>query len=250
MWYNNKGWPASVAFVNILNNALLRAAFLQNNSSISISEYGITAINHPFPQTQFQNDNDLQKTIANEMILAVCVIIALSFIPANFLAFLVDENSTASKNLQFISGVKGITYWLANFLWDIIHYCISIACCIIIFVAFDAQSYVCQLNFLCFFLLLFLYGFALIPLMYSINYLFKNPSTGFVIVSSLNICIGLLTTILTAVLEGLSYQSSAFAAANRVLTKIFLIFPHYCLGRGLLDLSITYETNVLSLKYS
>jgi hypothetical protein len=31
--------------------------------------------------------------------------------------------------------------------------------------------------------------------------------------------------------------------------KLFLIFPHYCLGRGLFDMSRTHAINVISLKY-
>ena len=105
------------------------------------------------------------------------------------------------------------------------------------------------MNFLCLALLLFLYGFAIIPLMYPINYLFKTPSTGFVVVSSVNIFIGLTTTITTITLDGLSEEED-LKHINSILTKVFLIFPHYCLGRGLFDLSRVQTTNELSLKYS
>ncbi|CAF4160013.1 unnamed protein product, partial [Rotaria sp. Silwood2] len=248
IWYNNQGWPASVSFVNVFNNALLRGVLLEKNSSISIGEYGITAINHPLPETQIEIDNNIEKTVTLQLLTVICVIFALAFIPASFLVFLIDENSTTSKHLQFVSGVKGITYWSANFLWDLINYSVSIACCIIIFVAFNVQSFVSQMSFLCFFLLLFLYGFALIPLMYSINYLFKTPSTGFVIISSLNIFIGLMTTISTIILDNFQDQPD-LVKVKQIVTKLFLIFPHYCLGRGLFDLSTTYQTNVISLRY-
>ncbi|CAF1495205.1 unnamed protein product, partial [Rotaria sp. Silwood1] len=110
----------------------------------------ITAINHPLPQIQVELDNDtVEDVITVELITVICIIFALAFIPASFLVFLIDEHSTMSKHLQFISGVKGITYWSANFLWDLINYCVSIGCFIIIFVAFNIESF----------------GFALIPLM-------------------------------------------------------------------------------------
>ncbi|CAF4573561.1 unnamed protein product, partial [Rotaria sp. Silwood2] len=107
IWYNNQGWPASVSFVNVFNNALLRGVLLEKNSSISIGEYGITAINHPLPETQIEIDNNIEKTVTLQLLTVICVIFALAFIPASFLVFLIDENSTTSKHLQFVSGVKG-----------------------------------------------------------------------------------------------------------------------------------------------
>ncbi|CAF4846916.1 unnamed protein product, partial [Rotaria sp. Silwood2] len=104
--------------------------------------YGITAINHPLPQIQVEiNSDTVEDVITSDLITVVCIIFALAFIPASFLVFLIDEHSTKSKHLQFISGVKGITYWSANFLWDLINYCVSIGCFIIIFVAFNIESF-------------------------------------------------------------------------------------------------------------
>jgi hypothetical protein len=142
----------------------------------------------------------------------------------------------------------GIIYWSGNFLWDLTNYCVSIACCMIIFLAFDIEAYVSKINFICLLLLLFLYGFAIIPLMYPLNYLFTSPSTGFVLLSCLNIFIGIITTISTFTLDGFDDQAD-LTRINNILKKIFLIFPHYCLGRGLFDMSRIYATNVISLKY-
>ena len=143
----------------------------------------------------------------------------------------------------------GLTYWWGNFVWDLGNYCASITVCIIIFLAFNVQAYVSGINFLCLILLLFLYGFAIIPLMYPINYLFHTPSTGFVLVSCINIFIGLITTIATFTIDNFDDQPD-LQQINNVLKKLFLIFPHYCLGRGLFDMSRIHATNVISQKYS
>lgn len=74
---------------------------------MDLSEYGITAINHPLPQSEIQIDSDLQNRIALELFTAICIIFALAFIPASFLVFLIDERVTTSKHLQFVSGIKG-----------------------------------------------------------------------------------------------------------------------------------------------
>lgn len=51
VWYNNKGWHAMVAFMNVANNAILRA-FLP--PSAKPEEFGITTINHPLNLTKEQ----------------------------------------------------------------------------------------------------------------------------------------------------------------------------------------------------
>jgi len=51
---------------------------------------------------------------------AVCVIFALSFVPASFTVYLIEERKSGAKHLHLVSGVKPITYWIANFLYDIV----------------------------------------------------------------------------------------------------------------------------------
>jgi hypothetical protein len=150
--------------------------------------------------------------------------------------------------ISIVIHILGVTYWSSNFFWDLTNYSVSILCCIIIFLAFGIEAYVYQMNLLCLILLLFLYGFAIIPAMYPISYFFKTPSTGFVLVSCINIFIGLLTTIATITLENFQDEEDLKRVSD-ILVKVFLVFPHYCLGRGLFDISKTHATNVISLKY-
>lgn len=51
VWYNNKGWHAMVSFMNVANNAILRANLPKG---ANLDEYGITAINHPLNLTKEQ----------------------------------------------------------------------------------------------------------------------------------------------------------------------------------------------------
>lgn len=51
VWFNNKGWHAMVAFLNVASNGLLRA---QLPAGSDPALYGITAINHPLNLTKEQ----------------------------------------------------------------------------------------------------------------------------------------------------------------------------------------------------
>lgn len=59
-------------------------------------------------------------TTSVDAMVAICVIFAMSFVPASFVLYLIQERVSKAKHLQFISGVSPITYWLTNFLWDIV----------------------------------------------------------------------------------------------------------------------------------
>ena len=70
---------------------------------------------------------------------AICVIFAMSFVPASFVVFHIEERVSNVKHLHFVSGVAPSTYWAAALLWDLALYSLSAGLCICIFLAFDAQ---------------------------------------------------------------------------------------------------------------
>lgn len=51
VWFNNKGWHAISSFLNVINNAILRANLQKGENP---SQYGITAFNHPLNLTKQQ----------------------------------------------------------------------------------------------------------------------------------------------------------------------------------------------------
>lgn len=55
-----------------------------------------------------------------DVVVAICVIFAMSFIPASFVMILIEERVSYSKHLQFISGVTPFVYWITNFIWDLV----------------------------------------------------------------------------------------------------------------------------------
>ena len=59
-------------------------------------------------------------TTSVDAVVAICVIVAMSFVPASFVLYLIQERVNKAKHLQFVSGVSPTTYWLTNFLWDMV----------------------------------------------------------------------------------------------------------------------------------
>eukprot|EP00061_Rhincodon_typus_P018485 g47670.t1 len=109
------GWHAIGAFLNVMNNAILRNRLGEGEDP---SAYGITAINHPLNLTKEQISEVALMTTSVDVLVSICVTFAMSFVPASFVVFLIQERVTKAKHMQFISGVKPAMYWLANYVWD------------------------------------------------------------------------------------------------------------------------------------
>ncbi|XP_029356365.1 ATP-binding cassette sub-family A member 1 [Echeneis naucrates] len=232
VWYNNKGWHALVSFVNVMNNGLLRASLPPGPDR---RRHGITAFNHPLNLTKEQLSEVAMMTTSVDVLVSICVIFAMSFVPASFVLFLIEERVSKAKHLQFVSGVKPILYWTANFTWDMLNYTVPASMVVLIFICFQQQSYVSKTNLPALVLLLLLYGWSITPMMYPASFVFTVPSTAYVVLTSINLFIGINGSIATFVLE--LFVDEHLNEVNRILKKVFLIFPHFCLGRGLIDMA-------------
>uniref|UniRef100_A0A673J9Q2 P-type phospholipid transporter n=1 Tax=Sinocyclocheilus rhinocerous TaxID=307959 RepID=A0A673J9Q2_9TELE len=194
----------------------------------------MSSFNHPLNLTKEQISQVALMTTSVDVLVSICVIFAMSFVPASFVVFLIQERVNKAKHMQFISGVQPFLYWLANFVWDMCNYIVPATLVIIIFVCFQQEAYVSSTNLPVLALLLLLYGWSITPLMYPASFFFKIPSTAYVVLTSVNILIGINGSVSTFVLE--LFGSNEIGGINDILKNVFLIFPHFCLGRGLIDM--------------
>uniref|UniRef100_A0A8C8BKV6 P-type phospholipid transporter n=1 Tax=Otus sunia TaxID=257818 RepID=A0A8C8BKV6_9STRI len=233
VWFNNKGWHAMVSFLNVANNAILRANLRPGQAP---EEYGITAINHPLNLTKEQLSEVTVLTTSVDAVVAICVIFAMSFIPASFVLYLIQERVTKAKHLQFVSGVSPAIYWLTNFTWDIVNYALSAGMVVVIFAGFNKKAYTSPTNLPVLVALLLLYGWAVIPMMYPAASFFSVPSTAYVALSCINLFVGINSSAITFILD--LFENNPVSNFNKTLKNVLIVFPHFCLGRGLIDLAM------------
>ncbi|XP_053734672.1 phospholipid-transporting ATPase ABCA1-like [Synchiropus splendidus] len=231
VWFNNKGWHSIGAFINVMSNGILRANLPEGHDP---SKYGIRAFNHPLNLTKEQLSQVALVTTSVDVLVSICVIFAMSFVPASFVVFLIQERVNKSKHMQFISGVHPLLYWLANFTWDMCNYVVPATLVVLIFICFQQKAYVSSTNLPVLALLLLLYGWSITPLMYPASFFFTIPSTAYVVLTSVNILIGINGSISTFVME--LFGNNEIGGINDILKNVLLIFPHFCLGRGLIDM--------------
>ncbi|KAK3577511.1 hypothetical protein CHS0354_026468 [Potamilus streckersoni] len=239
VWYNNKGYHSMPVYLNTLNNAVLRANLPKSKGNPAA--YGITLINHPMNQTNNRLNMDyiLQ---GSDVLIAIFIIVAMSFVPASFVVFLVYERSINAKHLQFVSGLNPVMYWLANYVWDMCNYVIPAFCIIVILIAFQIPAYVSPSNLPAVIALFFLYGWSMTPLMYPASFKFNEPSTAYIFLIVINLFTGITCLVSSFLLEIFSYDKD-LNRIHTILKDVFLIFPNYCLGRGLVDIAYNEYMN-------
>ncbi|EPY89532.1 ATP-binding cassette, sub-family A (ABC1), member 7 [Camelus ferus] len=231
IWFNNKGWHAMVAFVNRANNALLHA---RQPPGPTRQAHSIITINHPLNLTKEQLSEAALMASSVDVLVSICVVFAMSFVPASFTLVLIDERVTRAKHLQCMGGLPPTLYWLSNFVWDMCNYLVPACIVVLIFLAFQQRAYVAPANLPALLLLLLLYGWSITPLMYPASFFFSVPSTAYVVLTCINLFIGTNGSMATFVLELFSDQK--LQEVSQILKRVFLIFPHFCLGRGLIDM--------------
>ncbi|XP_047672257.1 phospholipid-transporting ATPase ABCA1 isoform X1 [Tachysurus fulvidraco] len=231
VWFYNQGWHAIVSFLNVATNAILRGNL---PAGVQPKLYGISAFNHPLNLTKQQLTATLMSS-STDVVVAICVIFAMSFIPASFVLFLIQERVSKAKHLQFVSGVNPAAYWVANFTWDMCNYVVPCLIVIVIFLCFQQKAYVSPQNLPALVLLLVLYGWAITPMMYPASFVFSVPSTAYVVLTCINLFIGINGSIATFVME--LFNDPNITDINNIVKQVLLIFPHFCLGRGLIDMA-------------
>uniref|UniRef100_A0A2K6FXD3 ATP-binding cassette sub-family A member 2 n=1 Tax=Propithecus coquereli TaxID=379532 RepID=A0A2K6FXD3_PROCO len=239
VFYNNKGYHSMPTYLNSLNNAILRANLPKSKGNPAA--YGITVTNHPMNKTSASLSLDylLQGT---DVVIAIFIIVAMSFVPASFVVFLVAEKSTKAKHLQFVSGCNPVIYWLANYVWDMLNYLVPATCCVIILFVFDLPAYTSPTNFPAVLSLFLLYGWSITPIMYPASFWFEVPSSAYVFLIVINLFIGITATVATFLLQLFEHDKD-LKVVNSYLKSCFLVFPNYNLGHGLMEMAYNEYIN-------
>lgn len=207
-WFNNQPYHVPPLTLNLIHNALL----IHRTGD---SEYRLTVINHPLPFDDFSKLNNDASSSSLGFQVGFNISFGMAFLAASFVIFLgksffliefvliffllilnlffsltVKERVTKAKHLQFVSGVHFVTFWLANGFWDFINFLIPCAGILMTFLCFKEDGFISGEQQSRFILVFFLYGWAMLPLMYLLSFLFSIPATGFTRVTMFNIFTG------------------------------------------------------------
>ena len=183
--------------------------------------------NYPLPYT---NDLKEQKSFGNSIAVIFFIAIALSLMPANFITVYVKERVNNSKHLMRVSGINIISYWIVNYIFELVKYYFATGICLLLLWAFDYYRDYLYIVYLT-------YGPSMISLTYSISFFFDNESNAQNAVILINFLFGYLGSIIVSVLRGMD-SAKNFA---KVLEYIFALVPTFCFDFSF-NLLINYIT--------
>lgn len=49
---------------------------------------------------------------------SLMLLLSVGFLPSGFITYLIRERKNEEKQVQLVSGVNKMTYWMATFIWD------------------------------------------------------------------------------------------------------------------------------------
>ncbi|XP_053900841.1 glucosylceramide transporter ABCA12 [Malaclemys terrapin pileata] len=234
VWYNPEGYHSLPAYLNSLNNFILRANMPKNESS----KYGISVVSHPYPGGQSKEQVMLSSLL--DILVSMSVLIGYSITTASFVLYVVKEHQTKAKQLQHISGIGVTSYWVTNFIYDLVLFMVPVALSIGVISAFQIPAFFNDNNLVAVFLLMMMFGYATFSWMYLLAGIFKETGMAFIVYVSLNLSFSINTIITHSVVFLLSQEKATDQGLydlSEILRHVFLISPQFCFGYGLIELS-------------
>ncbi|XP_072399805.1 phospholipid-transporting ATPase ABCA3-like isoform X2 [Diabrotica undecimpunctata] len=170
---------------------------------------------------------------------------SMAFISSFYVIFLIRENVSKSKHLQFVSGVKVYIFWFVNIVCDMFVYLLVCSVLLITIYCFQQDGFKTSGDMGRLFFLLLLFGWSFMPLYYVASLIFTVPSTGYTRMTLVGIFIGNAAFLLV---EVLTTQSANLKRIGETLDNVFLLFPHYSLATGINKCYTIYSYNNLCEK--
>ncbi|CAC9461684.1 ATP-binding cassette protein subfamily A, member 4 [Leishmania infantum JPCM5] len=221
--YNTSGLHSSpIGLYNLYNGYYM--AHRGNNAS------ALTTVVQTMPKTK--TEVEVQDSIY-ALIIAIVIMIPFTFIPSTFVSWIVKERECKARHLQNVSGLYFSVYWLANFLFDICCYVITMFLVIIVLAIFSRDEYIGARAVGATIVLFFLYGLSGVAMAYAVSFLFKEHSTAQNVVMLANFITGFLLVLCVSML---SVFESTKKVAN-ALPWIFRVVPSFCVGEGISNLA-------------
>ena len=206
-----------IAYTNYLLKNIIRYEINRNNTyKRYLDEVSIS--NSPF---HISYDEKIDKKSRNGFVLVFFISLALALIPSNFITIIIREKENKSKHLQLLSGLSIYTYWINNYIFELIKYYVVVGICFIIISIFKFYE-----KYLVIFY--FFYGPALVSFTYVISYFINSQGVGQVIVLLINLIFGALSGSAILILR----TNEKMKKLGIALSYIIRFIPSFCISYG------------------
>ncbi|XP_066131310.1 phospholipid-transporting ATPase ABCA3 [Saccopteryx bilineata] len=229
--FNNQAYHSPATALALVDNLLFKM--------LCGPQASITVSNYPQPRSTLQAAKDQFNEGRKGFDIALNLLFAMAFLASTFSILAVSERAVQAKHVQFVSGVHVATFWLSALLWDLISFLVPSLLLLVVFKAFDVHAFTRDGHVADTLLLLMLYGWAIIPLMYLMNFFFSGAATAYTRLTIFNILSGIATFLMVTIMR---IPAVKLEELSRTLDRIFLVLPNHCLGMAVSSFYENYET--------
>ncbi|XP_037025654.1 ATP-binding cassette sub-family A member 3-like isoform X1 [Bradysia coprophila] len=230
--FNNQPYHTAPLSLSLVHNAVLR-------SHLGV-DHSITVFNKPLNYSSHSRMKLLQLGGTMGFQLAVNVGFAMAFVASFYVLSYIKERTVKSKLLQFVSGANVLTFWVTAFLWDIFTFIVTILFLVITFAGFQEEGWSTALELSRIFFILLIFVVAILPVTMFASRFFKDPADGYSVLSMIYIFTGMACFFIVFIMSLEQYDLQDTA---RLLTWIFMIFPHFALSHGLGNINMITSFN-------
>uniref|UniRef100_A0A674DHP3 ATP binding cassette subfamily A member 3 n=1 Tax=Salmo trutta TaxID=8032 RepID=A0A674DHP3_SALTR len=200
-YFNNQGYHTAATALMMVDNTLFKMLAGPNAS--------IMTGNMPMPRNISESTG---------FAIAINLMYGMASLSSTFALLLVTERSLKSKHVQQVSGVYLSNFWFSALLWDLVNFFLPCMLMLVVFRAFGVKAFIADNHLVDVLLILLLYGWAVIPLMYLLSFLFSAAATAYTRLTIFNIISGTATfltvTIMTIPGENITYQENYFSMSE------------------------------------
>ncbi|XP_004559443.1 phospholipid-transporting ATPase ABCA3 [Maylandia zebra] len=229
-YFNNEGYHTPATALMMVDNALFKLLAGPNAS--------IQAGNYPMPRNLSESAQNQLSESKTGFAIAINLMYGMASLSSTFALLLVTESSIKSKHVQQVSGVYLANFWFSALLWDLVNFLLPCLLMLVVFQAFGISAFLEDNHLIDVLLLLLLYGWAVVPLMYLLSFLFSTAATAYTRLTIFNMISGTATFLAVTIL---TIPELELQHMSHLLDKVFLIFPNYCLGMSFSQFYQNYE---------
>ncbi|XP_061740845.1 phospholipid-transporting ATPase ABCA3 [Nerophis ophidion] len=229
-YFNNEGYHTPATALMMVDNALFKLLAGPNAS--------IHTGNYPMPRNLSEVAQGQLREGKTGFIIAINLMYGMASLSSTFALLLVTESAIKSKHVQKVSGVYLSNFWFSALLWDLVNFLLPCLLMLGVFQAFSVDAFVKDNRLVDVLFLLLLYGWAVVPLMYLLSFLFSSAATAYTRLTIFNMISGTATFLAVTIMD---IPELHLQNLSRLLDKVFLIFPNYCLGMSFCQFYQNYE---------
>ncbi|XP_069938645.1 uncharacterized protein [Cherax quadricarinatus] len=231
VWYDDFGYHALPAYVNMLNNARLQR-LLGKNYSITTINKPIVFSNHGFASMSIQQH-------AADLGIGLLILVSLTVMCSATVGYATTERIRGERRVLYVAGITRRTYWTANMVWDVMVLLITVLLIAILLVIFNEQMFIWRENLAAFIILCLLYGLSILPLFYLMEGWFKTEAAAVFFFFCATFGIGLVASLLVVICQVMVWIKILEDIAG-VLKYICLIFPPFSFVIGIKDMAVSF----------